>query len=127
MKRAIQIFAVTLISLLAAGPAWAAVSCALGNTAMGASCPMGMPQMGADCPMAQDLAMTYCSQDCCNGTMSQAIVFPGIPAQSKIATTAPGVLSLNARRTGASADHEPFSLAVTTSPPRYLLLRVFRI
>ncbi|HEY2468046.1 MAG TPA: hypothetical protein VGI45_09410 [Terracidiphilus sp.] len=128
MKRLIQIFAVTLIGLLTAGPAWAAVSCALDNSAMGASCPMGMAHMDADCPMSHAMAMMDCSQDCCNRTLPQALVLPGIPLKSKILAPAQGMFTLSvAQTTETRANSEPVSPRVSTSPPRYLLLRVFRI
>jgi len=127
MKRAIQTLAIVLIGLLPAGPAWAALSCTLGNSAMAASCPMGMSQMDANCPMAHTMTMD-CSQECCNRTLPQAIVIPGIPVNSKIAASAPAMFSLPALQTaGTSATPESVSLAVAVSPPRYLLLRVFRI
>jgi len=127
MKRVIQIFAVMLIWLLSAGPAWAALSCALGNTAIGASCPMGMARMDADCPMSHAMAMD-CSQDCCNRTLPQTIVVPGVPARSKILATTPGSFSLPAVETiETSANTELVSLETASSPPRYLVLRVFRI
>ena len=127
MKWATQIFAVVLTGLLSAAPAWTAVSCTLGNAQMGTSCPMGMAQMDPDCPMSHSLAMD-CSQDCCNRATPQAVVIPGIPAKSKIVEASPASESLAVVQATASPGNAgPASLAAAASPPRYLLLRVFRI
>lgn len=127
MKRVLSICAVTLIALLSAGPAGAALTCALGNPAMDASCPMGMTHMDRDCPMSRAMAMD-CTQDCCNRTLPQAVSVPGIPAKSKIQVTPLSTFSpLAVQFTGTGALSEPVSVVAAASPPRYLLLRVFRI
>jgi hypothetical protein len=127
MKRQFQLFALLLTALLAGGPSLAAAACALNNLAMGADCPMGMAEMGADCPMAQDLTTADCSQDCCNRAQSQAVVIPGIPVRPKllVATLHFALLAELPRVETASIESEP--LRVSSSPPRYILLRVFRI
>lgn len=128
MKRVIQFFAVTLICVLTAGPAWAAVSCALGDSAAGASCPMGMAQMDADCPMSHAMAAANCSQDCCNRATPQATGFLAFPSKPRLLSTAfavenPMVLASST----SSVSPRPTSLVKADSPPRYILLRVFRI
>jgi hypothetical protein len=128
MKRAIQIFAALLIALLTGGPAWAAVDCALGNSAMGASCPMGMAQMDADCPMSHALAMMDCSQDCCNRTIPQAVgvlVFPSKPRLLIAALQVQSLVALPSSGIKASASPVPLVLAPPLS--RHVLFRVFRI
>ena len=128
MKRIVQIFAITLIALLAAGPASAAASCILGSAAMGASCPMGMARMDPGCPMSHALAAADCSPDCCNRAQPQAIVIPGAPANSKTAApVTPGLRLLAIEITGSSVQPEPVLLVVASSPPLYLRLQVFRI
>jgi hypothetical protein len=128
MKRAIQIFAILLIGLLTAGPAWAAVSCALGDYAMGSSCPMGMATMDADCPMSHALASTDCSQDCCNRAMPQVTGFLAFTSKPRLLAP-PVALQTPApsEATFIAAKPHAVDLIAADSPPRYLLLRVFRI
>jgi hypothetical protein len=128
MKRAIQSFAILLISLLAAGPASAALTCALGSSAMDSSHPMGMTQMAADCPMSQNLAAVDCSQDCCNRALPQGFVIAAVPARHRLIASVPAFFSVaQAISMGHRFASEPVSPAFAGSPPRYLLLRVFRI
>jgi hypothetical protein len=128
MKRAIQIFAILLIGLLTAGPAWAAVSCALGESTMGDSCPMGMAKMSADCPMSHALAATDCSQDCCNRALPQATGFLAFPSKPRL--LAPPIAlqtQLTTETNSAAVKPHAVDMPIADSPPRYLLLRVFRI
>jgi len=128
MKRAFTIAGFLLVVLLGAGPASAALGCVLSNSAMGPSCPMGMAAMDADCPMSHARASVACSQDCCNRTAPVAIVLNGIPVKPKfVAAVLPMTgLTLPTATEGNSRSVALPSYAVS-SPPRYILLRVFRI
>jgi len=127
MKRAFTIAGLLLVVLLGAGQASAALACVLSNSATGPSCPMGMAAMDADCPMSHALASVDCSQDCCNRT-AVAIVLNGIPVKPKfVAAVLPMTgLTLPTATEGNSCSVTLPSYAVS-SPPRYILLRVFRI
>lgn len=124
MKRTIQTFAMLLIGLLAAAPAFAALSC---TSNMEASCPMGMAGMTADCPMSQNLATVDCPQDCCSRTSPQASLIPVFPVKTKFSAITLGALQLPPMPLAETASTPSFPLRMTASPPRYILLRVFRI
>ena len=128
MKRQVQIFATLLIGLLTAGPALAAVACTLNRMVRATSCPMGLAGMSVDCPMSHILEATDCWQHCCNRTLPQAVAIPGFPAKPRLLAITPGVALLTAPP-ATETDSSPRStpLRVATSPPRYILLRVFRI
>jgi hypothetical protein len=128
MKRVFQIAGVLLILVLGAGPASAAIGCVLSNPAMGQSCPMGVAGMDADCPMSHALAPRDCSQDCCNRTAPIAVVLSGLPVKPKLVAAAPAIARLNL--VTAAKPHifpEILPPVAANSPPRYILLRVFRI
>lgn len=128
MKRAIQIFATLLIALLTGGPAWAAVGCALGNSAMDASCPMGMAQMDADCPMSHAMATMDCPQDCYNRTFPQAVGVLAFSSKSRLLIAALQVQSLVALpSSGIKASALPAPLVLAPPLSRHVLFRVFRI
>lgn len=128
MKRALPIVGILLVLLLAAGPASAAISCAMSNSAMGPSCPMGIAGMDADCPMSHALAAADCSQDCCNRAAPIALVQNGIPVKPKLLATslqlATIAIPIEAER---NSRPEAPAFFAANSPPRYILLRVFRI
>jgi hypothetical protein len=128
MKRPVQTFATLLIGLLTAGPALAAAACTLNSMAMATSCPREMAGLSADCPMSHVLEATDCRQDCCNRTLPQAVAIPGFPAKPRFLAVTPDVALLTALP-AAETDSSPQStpLRVASSPPRYILLRVFRI
>jgi len=129
MKRAFQIAGILLIILLGAGPASAAVGCVLGSSAMGPSCPMGMTAMDADCPMSHALAAGDCSQDCCNRTAPIAQVVNAVPVKPKYAAAnlQMAVLAVPTVVEGRYSRPAVFLSFAASSPPRYILLRVFRI
>lgn len=126
MKRVFQFAAMVVVLLLAAQPALAGVACATGGMAR-AACPMGMSEMGSDCPMAYGLAAD-CTRDCCDRTTTKAVVLPAAPIKPR---------TLVASAVVSTAVEPPISavlradwlapMAVSSSPPHYLLNRVFRI
>ena len=128
MKGTFQLAEFLLMILLGAGPASAVVGCVLGNSAMGSSCPMGMTAMDADCPMSHAFASDACSQDCCNRTAPIVQVVNAVPVKPKIIAAVPlaAELTISAAKEGRILpEASPFFTA--NSPPRYILLRVFRI
>jgi len=128
MKQAIQFLSVLLVLVLSTGPAWAALGCA-SDAGMGSSCPMGMSSVDPDCPMAHNLAAANCSQDCCNEQTPTADVqsaltskpspVKALPAGEAVAAIVP--VSEGTSRTAVIV------VRAGNSPPRYILLRVFRI
>lgn len=128
MKQLFQIAGVLLIVLLGAGPASAAVGCAAQNSAMDSSCPMGMAGMGADCPMSHSLAALDCSEDCCNLTAPVAQVVNAVPVKPKLIAAAQPMLARTVATEVEGISRPGLSKSVAAnSPPRYILLRVFRI
>ena len=128
MKRAFQIVGILLVLLLAAGPASAALGCTLSGPAMDSSCPMDMDGMSADCPMSHALATVDCSHDCCDRTAPIALVVNGIPVKSKFVASIPQISSLTVPSEAEENSHfEGLPSFAASSPPRYILLRVFRI
>jgi hypothetical protein len=128
MKRAFQIAGILLILLIGAGPALAAVGCVLSSSAMGPSCPMGMTEMAADCPMAHTFAATDCSQDCCNRSAPIAQVADAVPVKPKFVAVALHFAGLTVSAAPErNARHEVVPRFAASSPPRYILLQVFRI
>ena len=128
MKRAFQIVGILLIVLLGAGPASAAVGCVLGSSAMGPSCPMGMTRMDADCPMSHAHAAVNCSQDCCNRTAPIAQAVNAVPVKPKLVAAAPHMSELTVPA-APEENSRPQVLPsfAANSPPRYIMLRMFRI
>lgn len=114
--------------LLGAGPASAAVGCVLGNSTMGTSCPMGMTGMDADCPMSHVLATGDCSQDCYNRTAPIALLVNAVPVKPELIAAAPHMAELAVPTpVEGNSRLEVLPSIVASSPPRYILLRVFRI
>jgi len=128
MKWAFQIARVLLIILIGVGPASAAVGCVLGNSAMGPSCPMGTTGMDADYAMSHALAAGGCSQDCCNRTAPIVQLVIAVPVKPKLAAAVPQMAGLTIPTAVEGNSQPEVSQNFTAnSPPRYILLRVFRI
>jgi hypothetical protein len=128
MKRAFSIVGFLLILLLGAGPASTALGCVLSNSAMAPSCPMGMSAMDPDCPMSHAIAAADCTQDCCNRTAPVATVLSGIPVKPKLVAAALPMASLTVPTAAEGYRRSDILPAyAASSPPRYILLRVFRI
>jgi hypothetical protein len=121
MKKLFQLLTAFAISLLAAQPALAALSC---ETAV--RCTMGASETGASCPMAP--ALGECSTDCCAQSL--------LPADQSWAATAKSraldadhaiVVDVVARHAESATASLPFDPVDVSSPPRFILHRVFRI
>jgi len=128
MKRIAQFAALVVVMLLAGLPAAEVLTCPLRVSRDAAACPMGMSGVHADCPMAQQVARNKCLRDCCNCGLPKLVGPIAVPVQLKqgtpvqfVALDAPGQ---DAERAVAAAQDGP---AVSSSPPRYILNRVFRI
>ncbi len=126
MKRVSQFAAVIMVLLLGVQPALAGVACARIG-AMRTACPMCIGAMGADCPMAHAVAAD-CTTNCCNQTILKAVVLPAAPAKPRSAATNAWMstaVDLQAAAVPRSGCLPPAT--ASSSPPRYLLSRVFRI
>lgn len=128
MKRAFQIAAAILMLVLPVRPALADATCRMGMATSQAACPMGMDEMGPDCPMAQHMAQDACAQDCCNHALPQTAVIPGTSAKPRSSAAAP-TMTCASGSPEAQAPFAPSStpIAAGSSPPRYILYRIFRI
>lgn len=139
MKRVLQFVALFVVVLLAAQPALAGLPCAQGTAAEGAcapgcamataSAPMSpMSQMASVCGMAPQLSSNSCQQSCCSSVVSQAVSQPATGAKSRAgATLQPVALPLVAASAASTvAPARPIAV-ISSAPPRYILLQVFRI
>ena len=127
MKRIVQFAAVVVVSLLAGLPFAEVLTCPLSAEAVSAVCPMGINEASADCPMAQ-LAANECLRDCCNCGLPKLVGPIAVSVQAKLGVPVQFVgLAASggeAQRAMPAAPDEP---TVSSSPPRYILNRVFRI
>ena len=125
MKRGLQFVAVLIVSFLAGAPVLAGLACAAQPVA-GSDCPMDMSNMANDCPMSH-ASVRECPLDCCARSQSvvvaQDVVF--LKQRHVVEPLAvPGGVADGARRELAVAD---LSVRAMSSPPVYILNRVFRI
>jgi hypothetical protein len=128
MRRAFQ-FAAAILALSLAVQPLATAACGMASPA---SCPlgmsMGMSQMSPDCPMAQQMGDTVCMQDCCNHAVPRTAAPAVAPAKRRVGT----VIAVTATAVAAPATPRPrpaigSPAPVSSSPPHYILYRVFRI
>jgi hypothetical protein len=89
---------------------------------------MGAAAMDTDCPMAHSLAVPDCSQDCCNRQTPAADVLSALTAKPNPVKVLLQVEMMEALP-AMEGTSEPivFVDRAGSSPPRYILLRVFRI
>jgi hypothetical protein len=127
MQRASKIVGILLMLLLAVGPASAEVACVLGDAQMGSACPMGMATADADCPMTHALSAGDCSQDCCNLNTAITQVVNAVLVKQKLTLSAPQIAWIAPTTVEAKSRFELLPSVAASSPPRYILLRVFRI
>jgi hypothetical protein len=130
MKKFLQLVAVFAIALLMAQPAIAGLTCGMGTSSTlpcAPHCPMATRSMRADCQMPR--ASGYgCIQECCRFGWPQAVVRSVSGARHKAIATPfflvhPAAASANLMSLSAPP---PGDLAAA-SPPRHILIRVFRI
>jgi hypothetical protein len=123
MKRLLQIVATVVAGLLVVQPALAELAC---TAAM--QCSMGMSATGTACPMGRPLAAGDCSQDCCGHMLPAANPSWAMLAKPKVQSV-PACFTSVVAVAGTESGRAAISLepVVFSSPPRYLLLQVFRI
>jgi hypothetical protein len=131
MKKFLQFVAAFVVALLAAQPTLAGVTCGIMvSSAMPSarSCEMAMDQMGAMCPMHSHAAGAGCLQECCRNGWPQALVQSARKARQKVGGTQFLLAVPTPTPTGIAAFASPPCEAIrAAAPPRYILLRVFRI
>jgi hypothetical protein len=127
MRRAFQFAAAILALSVAVQPLAAAAACEMASPA---SCPLGksMSEMSPDCPMAQQMGDTVCMQDCCNHAVPRTAAPAVASAKRRVGT----VIAVTATAVTAPATPRPRAAIgspapVSSSPPHYILYRVFRI
>lgn len=131
MKKVLQFVAVALVAVLATQPAIAGLTCGL-RTSSVASCVlafgMTMSQMGANCPLHHHQTGTGCLQDCCRKGWPQALVQSASKARPKAVGTQLFLAVPTPAQAGIAAFATPLPEDIAAAaPPRYILLRVFRI
>lgn len=113
--------------LLAGLPTAEALTCPLRGSDL-AACPMSMSAAHADCPMEQQAAANKCLLDCCNCGLPKLAGPIVVTVQGKqgipVLFVALDASGRDAERAVAAASDVPI---VSSSPPRYILNRVFRI
>ena len=91
---------------------------------------MAMSDMGPDCPMAgtNNLASTDCPQNCCTQAFAQALTPLAAPDKLRLAalTSFAAIPPATFQPKSSIAAEAPVE-SNTASPPRYLLIQVFRI
>lgn len=125
MKRVFQSAATILVLVLGLQPALAGLVCGPGSAMR--SCSMSMNAMGTGCPMAHGL-LAGCARDCCAGTLLKTLVLP--PVAPKPKSLIANAWFCGAFPVQAAAVSEPgvlIAVADSSSPPRFLLNRTFRI
>lgn len=127
MRIRVHFVAVLLMVLLAGGREVARLNCPVDRA--GASMCAAMAEMDADCPMHGQTGPEACAPDCCNQALSSAIVatmFPAAKLRFALASTLERPALLAAVAQDASTGFEPPDV-LSASPPRHMVLRVFRI
>lgn len=128
MKRLLQLAAVLVVTLLAGLPTAEALTCPLRVGAASATYPLGMSETGANCPHSPEAAANECLRDCCNCGLPKLVGPIAVRAKQRqgVPVQFVGLVALHAdaERAVAGAPHGPI---VSSSPPRYILNRVFRI
>jgi hypothetical protein len=89
---------------------------------------MGMSWMDADCPMAHSLVGPDCTRDCCELRTPTADVLNALTSKPSPVKALPAVAEVSPVFAVEVASHPLVVLDLAgSSPPRYILLRVFRI
>lgn len=121
MRRLLQAVAVAVAGLLVVQPALAAFACTTPS-----HCAMSVSEMGPECLMARSLAAGDCSSDCCEHKLP--VASQNWTTLAKPRTQGVHYISIAAAPDTESAfatpRPEPLPLS---SPPLYVLHRVFRI
>jgi hypothetical protein len=133
MKRLLPLAALLVICLLAGQPVLSSLACVDGMAVPCVpSCPMAMGEMATgmapDCPMEGMTAAESCPQTCCANHVLEAVLQQAPPDKARLAHLGPsyGFVNATAASEPSSPVTAPFELR-SSSPPRYILNRVFRI
>ena len=129
MKRLAQLAAILVIGLLAVQPAFSGQPCSFGATQPCVpGCPEAMNGMGPDCAMARGMAASACPLSCCVRSPLTALVAFESSQRLEIPVAAvPFALPLLGPVPGRVPSLYPPLVVRASSPPPYLLNRVFRI
>jgi hypothetical protein len=130
MNRLFKTVVAALVALLTAQPALAGLTCGMMPMAAGThECEMAMSAMGEDCPMHHSQsAGTGCLQECCRNGWPQALVQLPSKAKPKSGGMQFPVAVLRAAVDAHSSQATaPLEEIAAASPPRHVLLKVFRI
>ncbi|HUB51477.1 MAG TPA: hypothetical protein VL986_04990 [Terracidiphilus sp.] len=129
MKRLLQIAAVLVIGLMAAQPVLSSLDCAARMASSCApGCPMAMSVMAPDCAMTGMSATQDCTQNCCSRNSVEAMLLQVSTGKARTASSIPAAIL--ATTTSAPVVAIPAEAALdvrSSSPPRYIVNRVFRI
>jgi hypothetical protein len=131
MKKVFQLVGVALVAVLTAQPAIAGLTCRITVPSRMACTPamdMTMAQMGMSCPMHRHGAGSGCLQECCRNGWPPAVVRSAGKAKPRMGDTRlllADVYPALGRATGFAIP--PAEEIGAASPPRYILLQVFRI
>lgn len=127
MSKRLQIAALAVASLLAVQPSLAALSCPMAAAATPA-CGMSMSQMAMECPMHPQAASSGCLRDCCPNTLPQAVTHFFSSSRHKAAGAPHGIVAPTEPQSPVRAGISvPPGTLASASPPRHILLQVFRI
>jgi hypothetical protein len=129
MKVFFKIVALAIVGVLAAYPALAGASCAMGSAAnvpCKPDCGMAMSGMGIDCPMHDQASKLGCAENCCQNSMQPGVAQldakPKAVRAELIAILPPATMGESRIFANLQAERR-----VDTGPPRFILLRVLRI
>jgi hypothetical protein len=122
MKRLFQTVSAFVVGSLLMQPAFAGVCTAVER------CGMMAERMGPDCPMDTSLPAANCSSDCCHPSLPTASLSWSIAAEPIARVASPLFASaVSAVGSGTVPAGPRRAPDILSSPPRYILLRVFRI
>jgi hypothetical protein len=128
MKHMAQFAAVVVVALLVGFPAAQVLTCPLRASTISADCPLGVNTAAPECPMSHQVAANECLRDCCNCGLPKLVGPTAGPLHLKPGTPVQFVaLDASGRDAAHGAAATPDVPTVTSSPPRYILNRVFRI
>ena len=131
MKKVFQLVGVALVAVLTAQPAIAGLTCRITVPSRMACTPamdMTMAQMGMSCPMHRHGAGSGCLQECCRNGWPPAGVRAAAKARPRTGETQFFVTEPYPAHVGATAFAIPAAEEIGAErPPRYIMLRVFRV
>lgn len=125
MKRFFQFVSILAIGLLMGPAGFEAVLC--GSVGQSTPCPMAIHDMGPDCPMAGPTASLNFPQNCCAQRCLPQVLPWARPVKPKVAILQTAIMPLVLLvASPVRVLAKPID-ASASSPPRFILYRVFRI